>query len=108
MENSRKPTRGLLNIRDLFVCDCGVPLARKTGLFSYEIFKEHGRERVKIEIDIESGGIRCTVCKRGPSHVKIPAVIRVFDIATTAAGFGLSTTAAGVRFADTCAGGVQY
>ena len=77
-----QPTTGFVSIGGLFVCNCGIPLAKKTGPHSYEMMKFHAGKKVLIEQDISNGMVRCPVCKRGFAHVTVSEHLSTTDRAS--------------------------
>ena len=75
-----KPTTGPVNIGELFVCNCGIPLAKRTGIREYELVKIHNKERVPIKIEIgDMVKISCEICGRGFAFLRIVENISVND-----------------------------
>lgn len=74
-----QPTTGPVPIGGLFVCNCGIPLAKKTGPHSYELMKFHAGRKVVIEQDIPNGVTRCPICGRGFGHITVAETISTTD-----------------------------
>ena len=74
-----QPTTGFVNIGEIFVCKCGIPLAKKTGPHSYEMMKFHAGKKVLIEQDIPNGMVRCPICKRGFAHITVTERLSTAD-----------------------------
>lgn len=76
---SLQPTTDFVPIGGFFVCNCGIPLAKKTGPHSYEMMKFHAGKKILIEEDITNGIVRCPVCKRGFGHVTVAERLSTAD-----------------------------
>lgn len=75
------PTTGFVNIGEFFVCNCRVPLVKRTGLHEYEIVRYHGGQRVIMKSQFEGGvtKIKCKICGRGFNYIQLKETIGVVD-----------------------------
>ncbi len=75
------PTTGFVDIGELFVCNCNIPLAKRTGLHEYELIKFHNGQRVTINTQFEGGmtRIKCKKCGRGFVYIQVKESIGLVD-----------------------------
>lgn len=75
------PTTGFVNIGEFFVCNCGTPLAKRTGLHEYELIKFHDGQKTVIKTQFEGGmmRIKCKKCSRGFVYIQLKESISVVD-----------------------------
>ncbi len=75
------PTTGFVGIGDFFVCNCGIPLVKRTGLHEYEWVKFHNGQRVaiKTQFDGEIMRIKCQKCGRGLNYIQLKESISIGD-----------------------------
>ena len=75
------PTKGFVNIGEFFVCNCGIPLVKRTGLHEYEWIKFHNNQRVAMRTQFEGGimRIKCPKCGRGLNYIQLKETIGVVD-----------------------------
>jgi len=72
------PTTGYVHPGELFVCNCGIPLARKTKDQGYELLKLHNGKSIKIQVTFGSMiQVKCPVCGRGFAHLRVSDSIQV-------------------------------
>ena len=66
-----QPTKGMLNVGDLFVCDCGVPIAKCTAPGVFESLIRAGGNISTITSQAVGGivKIKCKKCLRGVNHI---------------------------------------
>jgi len=78
MEKLAPTTGKALPVGNLFVCDCGIPLARRTGVREFEIIKFHRGQRsvVKTEFFDGSFDVACPACGRGFQFVHVTGGMR--------------------------------
>jgi hypothetical protein len=64
------PTTGFVKPGEIFVCNCGIPLARKTLKGGYDLVKFYNGKQVSIEIKFDGMlEVHCPVCRRGFAHL---------------------------------------
>ena len=77
-----QPTTGPVPIGGFFVCNCGIPLAKKTGPHSYEMMKFYAGQKIIFEQDVIQGVTRCPTCGRGFGHITAAETISTTDDAS--------------------------
>lgn len=79
IETKFKPTTGMVNPGEYFVCNCGVPLA-KCFEDGYEILKYHQGKPIKMKITYGSMiRVKCEVCGRGFAILNLYENISIKD-----------------------------
>ncbi len=75
------PTTGFVNIGEFFVCNCRVPLAKRTGLHEYQLIKFHSGKKVTITTQFDGGifRVKCETCSRGFNYVQLKESISIGD-----------------------------
>jgi len=75
------PTTGFVNIGDFFVCNCRVPLAKRTGLHEYQLIKFHSGKKVTITTQFDGGifRVKCETCGRGFNYIQLRESISIVD-----------------------------
>lgn len=65
------PTTGYVKVGEYFVCDCRIPLSKRTEK-GYELLKYHHGKPIKIKTEFD-GMMRviCEKCGRGFAHLKL-------------------------------------
>ena len=74
-----KPTTGMVNVGECFVCNCGIPLA-KCLEDGYELLKYYSGKQIKIKITYDSMiRVKCGVCGRGFAVINLQEKIEIKD-----------------------------
>lgn len=74
------PTTGFVHVGELFVCNCGIPLARNMGGKGYELIRFHDGKQVKIQMQFgDFLKVKCPTCGRGFNHHVIHETIGMSD-----------------------------
>ena len=74
-----KPTTGYVDIGELFVCNCGIPIARRTGAHHYDLIRFHDGRKTSVNLEISNGRIGCEVCGRGFAYITVTENIPMTD-----------------------------
>ena len=70
-EKKFTPTTGYVKVGEMFVCNCGVPLAKHTEN-GYELLKYSRGQPVKIKVEFGAMlRVKCEKCGRGFAHLRI-------------------------------------
>ncbi len=65
------PTTGYVPVGKLFVCNCGIPLAKRNE-DGYELLKYYRGKPAKIKVEFGSmGRVKCEECGRGFVQVNL-------------------------------------
>ena len=74
------PTTGFVDIGEFFVCNCGIPLAKRTGLHEYEIIRYHDGKRTAVTTQFDSMfRVKCKTCNRGFNYIILKETIGIVD-----------------------------
>ena len=74
------PTRGFVKIGEFFVCDCGIPLAKRTGIHEYEIIRYHNGKQTKMKTEFDGMfHVKCETCNRGFAYLIVKEEIKLVD-----------------------------
>lgn len=70
-EKKFTPTTGYVKVGEMFVCNCGIPLAKHTEK-GYELIKYSRGQSVKIKVEFGSMiQMKCEKCGRGFACLRI-------------------------------------
>ena len=77
------PTTGFVNIGEFFVCNCSIPLAKRTGLHEYEVIRYHNGKRTAVTQRFDGEGyvfgMKCQTCGRGFNYIIVKETIGIVD-----------------------------
>ena len=73
------PTTGPVRVGGFFVCNCGIPLSKRTEK-GYELLKYHNGQPIKIKTEFDGMmRVKCEKCGRGFAHIKMRESIGVSE-----------------------------